>query len=40
MSQRQHAKENAAIPADIKAHSVGPRLAATLSYFQGRHHLS
>jgi transposase len=31
---------HAAIPADIKAHSVGPRLAATLSYFNGRHHLS
>jgi transposase len=33
-------RNHAAIPADIKAHSVGPRLAATLSYFHGRHHLS
>jgi hypothetical protein len=31
---------HAAIPADIKAHSVGPRLAATLAYLAGRHHLS
>jgi transposase len=31
---------HAAIPADLKAHSVGPRLAATLSYLTGRHHLS
>lgn len=31
---------HAAIPADLKAHSVGPRLAATLSYLAGRHHLS
>jgi transposase len=31
---------HAAIPADLKAYSVGPRLAATLAYFAGRHHLS
>lgn len=31
---------HAAIPADLKVHSVGPRLAATLSYLAGRHHLS
>jgi transposase len=31
---------HAAIPADLKAHSIGPRLAATLSYLAGRHHLS
>lgn len=31
---------HAPIPADLKAHSVGPRLAATLTYFHGRHHLS
>jgi transposase len=31
---------HAAIPADIKAYCVGPRLAATLSYLTGRHHLS
>ena len=31
---------HAAIPADLKAPSVGPRLAATLAYFAGRHHLS
>jgi len=31
---------HAAIPADLKAHSVGPRLAATLAYLTGRHHLS
>ena len=31
---------HAAIPADLKAHSIGPRLAATLAYFAGRHHLS
>jgi transposase len=30
----------AAIPADIRAHSVGPRLTATLSYFTGNHGLS
>jgi transposase len=31
---------HAAIPAGLKAHSIGPRLAATLSYLTGRHHLS
>jgi transposase len=31
---------HAAIPADLKAHSIGPRLAATLAYLTGRHHLS
>jgi transposase len=31
---------HAAIPADLKTHSIGPRLAATLSYLAGRHHLS
>lgn len=31
---------HAAIPADLKAHSIGPRLAATLGYLTGRHHLS
>lgn len=31
---------HATIPADLKAHSIGPRLAATLAYFAGRHHLS
>jgi transposase len=31
---------HAAIPAALKAHSVGPRLAATLAYLAGRHHLS
>jgi transposase len=31
---------HSAIPAEVKAHSVGPRLAATLSYLAGRHHLS
>jgi transposase len=31
---------HAAIPAALKAHSIGPRLAATLAYFAGRHHLS
>lgn len=34
------ALNHAAIPAALKAHSVGPRLAATLSYLHGRHHLS
>jgi len=29
-----------AIPNDIKAHSVGPRLAATLAYLAGSHHVS
>jgi transposase len=31
---------HAAIPQDIKAHSIGPRLAATLSYLAGCHHVS
>jgi transposase len=31
---------HAAIPQDLKAHSVGPRLAATLAYLAGRHHVS
>jgi hypothetical protein len=31
---------HAAIPAEVKAHSVGPRLAATLSSLTGRRHLS
>jgi transposase len=31
---------HAAIPADIRAHSVGPRLSATLSYLAGCHGLS
>lgn len=30
----------AAIPADVKAHSIGPRLAATLAYLAGCHHVS
>ena len=34
--QRNHA----AIPSDIKAHSIGPRLAATLAYLTGSHHVS
>jgi transposase len=29
----------ASIPADIRAHSCGPRLTATLAYLVGRHHL-
>ena len=29
----------AAIPAELRAHSVGPRLAATLSYLAGCHHV-
>ena len=28
------------IPADIRAHVIGPRLAAVMSYLTGRHHLS
>jgi transposase len=28
------------IPPEIRAHVTGPRLAATMSYFSGRHHLS
>jgi len=31
---------HAPIPADVKAHSVGPRLAATLAYLAGCHHVS
>ena len=31
---------HAPIPADLKAHSVGPRLAATLAYLAGCHHVS
>ena len=31
---------HAPIPNAIKAHSVGPRLAATLAYLAGRHHVS
>lgn len=31
---------HAPIPADLKAHSVGPRLAATLAYLAGTHRLS
>jgi transposase len=31
---------HAAIPQDIKAHSVGPRLAATLAYLAGSHRVS
>jgi transposase len=31
---------HAAIPQGIKAHSVGPRLAATLGYLTGSHHVS
>jgi transposase len=31
---------HARIPADLKAHSVGPRLAATLAYLTGSHHVS
>src|SRR5262245_57084231 len=34
------AVNHAAIPADLKAHSVGARLAAPLAYFAGRQHLS
>ena len=30
----------AAIPAELRAHSCGPRLAATLSYLAGCHHVS
>jgi hypothetical protein len=30
----------AAIPAEIRAHAVGPRLTATLSYFTGCHGMS
>jgi transposase len=31
---------HAPVPADVKAHSVGPRLAATLAYLAGCHHVS
>jgi transposase len=31
---------HASIPQDLKAHSIGPRLAATLVYLAGRHHVS
>jgi transposase len=31
---------HAAIPQDLKAHSVGPRLAATLGYLAGSHRVS
>lgn len=34
------AVNHAPIPADLKAHSVGPRLAATLSYLAGSHRVS
>jgi len=30
----------AAIPADVRAHSVGPRLAAFMAYLRGCHHVS
>ena len=33
-------RTQAAIPADVRAHSVGPRLTATLSYFSGCHGVS
>lgn len=28
------------IPAEVRAHAIGPRLAATMSYLSGRYHLS
>ena len=31
---------HAPIPRDLKAHSIGPRLAATLAYLTGSHHVS
>src|SRR5438270_510552 len=31
---------HAPIPAGLKAHSIGPRLAAALAYFTGSHHVS
>lgn len=31
---------HAPVPADLKAHSVGPRLAAALAYLAGTHHVS
>jgi transposase len=33
-------RTQAAIPAEVRAHSVGPRLTATLSYFSGCHGMS
>lgn len=30
----------AEIPPEVRAHVIGPRLAAVMSYFSGRHHLS
>jgi transposase len=30
----------ATIPAEVRAHSIGPKLTATLTYLSGRHHLS
>jgi transposase len=34
------ALNHAPIPADLKASSIGPRLAATLAYLAGSHHVS
>src|SRR5262245_5683036 len=34
------ALNHAPIPRDLKAHSIGPRLAATLAYLTGSHHVS
>jgi transposase len=34
------AVSHAPIPAEVKAHSVGPRFAATLAYLAGSHHVS
>ena len=31
--------QSSAIPPEIQAHVLGPRLAAVMSYFSGRHHL-
>jgi transposase len=31
---------HAPVPADVKAHSIGPRLAAALAYLTGSHHVS
>ena len=31
---------HAPIPGDLKAHSIGPRLAALLAYLSGSHHVS
>jgi transposase len=31
---------HAAIPAEVRAHAIGPKLAALLSYLSGRHHLT